>query len=297
MPDDPSASPVSVRTLVGQRVLPLFLHCWPTAVACSVEPFETVVHDDGTLGAADIARITAAVPRCRVLPRHEADGVMAERLRRHEHARAFRAQSVWGLKLLDVALGEGGDCYYMDCDLRFFRPFSGLFRRNALAGRAVFLRDTVWLAYSVRPWHLLGRPPLQLVEGINTGLTLIDPAVYDLDFVDWFLGHPEWRALPGWTEPTCWAALAARLPSHVIDPRQVTNLYPSARVTDATIGAHFLSSYRQLFQSALATTPRLSATPEPIRFQKLRRTGPLRLGWNQLRRKLANTWQQHRAHP
>jgi hypothetical protein len=292
MSQDPGL-PVTVRTLLPHRHVPLALSCWPTVLAASEEIFETVFHDDGSLTAADIARLTS-LPRARVLRRAEADARMAEQLAHHPHARAFRAGSVWGLKLLDVVLAEAGDCYYVDDDIRFFRRCRGLFRRAALAGRAVFLRDTVWHAYAVRPWHLTGRNALRLVGGLNSGLTLVDRAVYDLDFVDWFLAHPEWRAIPAWTEPTCWAALAARVGAVAVDPRQLINLYPGA-CPHGAVGAHFLSSFRAQFAPALGQAFDAAAPVEEIAFTPLRQLGPFELAANQLRRKATNEIRRHLA--
>lgn len=289
MADASSSVPVTVRTLLCRRDVDLFLHCWPTVVAASEESFATTVHDDGSLTPEDIARIEQTIPRSRVLRRAEADARMAAQLARHAHARDFRANSVWGLKLLDVALAEPGDCYYLDGDIRFFRPFRGLFTRAALAGRSVFLRDTVWTAYSIRPWHLLDRRKLRVVDGINTGLTLIDRTCYDLDYVDWFLAQADWRVIPAWTEPTCWAALAWRANGHAVDPRQLPNLYPRTVVDSETLGAHFLSAYRSTFAHELAQACATGPSVE-VRFEKLGRLGAWSLGWNQLKRKLGNEW-------
>lgn len=285
-----------VRMLLCRRDLDLALYCWKTLQTCSEEAFETVVHEDGSLTDADVARVEQELPRARVVRRAEADACMAERLARHAHARAFRAGSVWGLKLLDVALLEDGDCFYVDGDVRFFRPFRGLFTRAAVAGRSVFLRDTVWTAYSVRPWHLLDRRGLRVVEGINTGLTLIDRTCYDLDFVDWFLGQPDWRVIPAWTEPTCWAALAWRANGHAIDPRQIVNLYPRTTLGPNMLGAHFLSAHRAEYAAALAEPCKGGSTAE-VHFERLGRLGALALGWNQLRRKLGNEmmWRRERS--
>jgi len=294
MADAAASTLVSVRTLLCRRDVELFLQCWPTVVTASAEQFATVAHDDGSLTPDDIVRIEQAIPRSRVMRRAEADARMTEHLARHANARAFRASSVWGLKLLDVALAEPGDCYYLDGDIRFFRPFSGLFRRSAVAGRSVFLRDTVWTAYSVRPWHLLDRRQLRVVEGINTGLTMIDRARYDLDFVDWFLGQADWRVIPAWTEPTCWAALAWRTNGHAVDPRQLPNLYPRTSLSPDTLGAHFLSAYRSLHAQELAR-PCASGAATEVRFEKLGPLGAWALGWNQLRRKIGNEWaRRHR---
>lgn len=289
-----ATAPMPVRTLVCHRDVELTLHCWRTLLACCADPIELVAHDDGSLTDEDVAALCAAIPRLRVLRRAEADAIMAERLARHPHARAFRTDWVWGLKLLDVALAEDGDCCYLDGDIRFFRPFRGLFRHDALAGRCIFLRDTVWAAYSVRPWHLGGRRGLQVVKGTNTGLTLIDRTRFDLDFVDWFLSQPDWRAIPGWVEPTCWAALATRANGYAVDPRQIVNLYPEARITGETIGAHFLSSFRHRFAAELAQ-PCATGPAEEIRFDKLEVLTPIGLGVNQLQRKIRNEFVRRRA--
>jgi hypothetical protein len=290
MPDSalPAAAPVPVRTLLGHRDVELAAHCLATMVHCSADPVQLVIHEDGSLTAADAIRLGEALPGARIIRRNEADARMREKLAHHPQAQMFRETSVWGLKLLDMALCEPGDCYYLDSDIRFFRPFQGLFCRPGLAGRSVFLRDTVWTAYSIRPWHLWGRRRLRVVEGINTGLSLIDRALYDLDFVEWFLTQPDWRVIPAWTEPTCWAALAARTNGHAADPAQITNLYPGATVTDETVGAHFLSAYRGCFAAELAAPVAQEKAAAKLRFQPLRPLGAVSLGLNQLMRKASN---------
>lgn len=287
--------PVTVRTLLCHRDVDVALHCLRTLVSCCVDPIELAVHDDGSLTVEDRERLAQALPGSRVIARRDADEVMRERLASHPAAAEFRAGSVWGLKLLDVALLEPGDCYYIDGDVRFFRPFSGLFRRETLTGQGVFLRDTVWAAYSVRPWHLLDRRRLRVCEAINTGLTLIDRAVYDLDFVDWFLQQPDWRVIPAWTEPTCWAALALRSKASAVHPDDVVNLYPRSRVTSETIGAHFLSAHRGQFAEEYARIVDASKSPVAVRTVELGRLGPLGLGLNQLKRKIGNEAARRRA--
>ena len=249
-----------------------------------------MIHEDGSLTDEDREKLAAGLPGSRILDRERADEIMSERLAKHPHARAFRDGSVWGLKLLDVVLAAPGLCFYLDGDIRFFRPFYGLFTEEATRGRCVFLRDTVWQAYSVRPWHLMDRRGLKVASGINTGLTLCDPAIFDLDFVDWFLAQPDWRVIPAWTEPTCWAALAARADGYAVSPAQLTNLYPSARVTQNTLGGHFLSAYRKQWRPQLDAPIRSGEAVEPFMIEKLPKLSALGLAMSQCKRKIQNTF-------
>ena len=280
----------SLRTLLCHRDVGLAIHCLDSVMRLSADPVQLVIHEDGSLTPEDREKLAKALPGSRIFDRQMADDIMAERLSAYPNARAFREGSVWGLKLLDVVLAEPGLCFYLDSDIRFFLPFRGLFADAATRGRCVFLRDTVWQAYSIRPWHLLDQRGLRVASGINTGLTLCDPQVFDLGFVDWFLGQLDWRVIPAWTEPTCWAALALRADGQAIDPKQVTNLYPSAKVTEQSLGAHFLSAYRSQWQALLDQPVRHTITrATDVRFQTLRPLTAASLALNQLKRKLQNS--------
>ena len=280
----------SLRTLLCHRDVGLAIHCLDSVMRLSADPVQLVIHEDGSLTPEDREKLAKALPGSRIFDRQMADDIMAERLSAYPNARAFREGSVWGLKLLDVVLAEPGLCFYLDSDIRFFLPFRGLFADAATRGRCVFLRDTVWQAYSIRPWHLLDQRGLRVASGINTGLTLCDPQVFDLGFVDWFLGQLDWRVIPAWTEPTCWAALALRADGQAIDPTQVTNLYPSAKVTEQSLGAHFLSAYRSQWQALLDQPVRHTITrATDVRFQTLRPLTAASLALNQLKRKLQNS--------
>jgi hypothetical protein len=288
----------SLRTLLCHRDVDLAIHCLSTVRKLSVDPVEVVIHEDGSLTSEDRMKLAIGLPGARILHRQVADAIMAERLAAFPNARAFREGSVWGLKLLDVVLAEPGLCFYLDSDIRFFRPFRGLFVEASTRGRCVFLRDTVWQAYSIRPWHLLDQRKLRVASGINTGLTLCDPNVFDLCFVDWFLGQLDWRVIPAWAEPTCWAALALRADGQAVDPKQVTNLYPSAKVTAHTLGAHFLSAYRSQWQQLLDQPLQESnSRPTDLRFQPLRSVTAAGLAINQFKRKLQNTVLRSIAQP
>ncbi len=292
--------PVNVHSLICHRDIDLSLHCLRSLELCSQDPVRIVLHDDGSLVESDWQKIEAALKHPVIIKRRSADEVMEERLCGYPSAAEFRRDSVWGLKLLDIVLLEERACFYCDGDVRFFRPFTGLFAEGTAHGRSVFLADTIWDAYSVRPWHLLDSRRLRLQSGINTGLTIIDRDMYDLEFVDWFLKQPDWRCIPAWTEPTCWAALASRTNGHVVAPTQIANLYPSARITGDTFGGHFLSAYRGQWNEALWHHLIELQEAIPVSMLKTQVCSAVRLGLNQTKRKLGNTmrlWlnQAHRS--
>src|SRR5436189_300422 len=83
-------------------------------VGCAVDPWRLVINEDGSLTSANRSRLEAELAGIRVVGRKQADEIMSEKLRSHPHAWRFREDSIWGLKLLDVALLEKGDCFYID---------------------------------------------------------------------------------------------------------------------------------------------------------------------------------------
>lgn len=279
---------VNVHSLICHRDIELSLHCLRSIEIWSLDPVRIVLHDDGSLTEDDCDLIRTALNNPHIVRKRDADGLMAEKLVSFPAAAAFRRDSVWGLKLLDIVLLEEDACFYCDGDIRFFRPFRGLFTPLAASHKAVFLADVIWEGYSVRPWHLFDGRRLRISSGINTGLTIVDRSCYDLEFVDWFLGQPDWRCIPAWTEPTCWAALSARVGGHVVSPNQIVNLYPNAEIEEDAIGAHFLSSYRRQWVEKLYSSEAKEEAVADVRFHAARNCSAARLAFSQVKRKCQN---------
>lgn len=279
----------AIRSLVCRRDVDLSARCLGSLVRYSADPVRFVLHEDGSLDDASRDVLRRELGDVEFVPRAAADAAMAERLARHPACAAFRARTLWGLKLLDIALLQEDDTFYVDGDVRFFRPFGGLFRKEALAAGPIFFHDHHWQAYSLRPWHLLN-PRLAVAASVNTGLTLISRSDYDLDFIEWFLARHAYPVVSAWIEPTVWAALAWRRRGRTLDPGQFPQLYPDRVLGDATIGAHFLSAYRSRFADALQNGlgDTTACEPLPIRTLPVRRLGPLGLGISQLRRACEN---------
>ena len=165
-----------------------------------------------------------------------------------------RKESIWGIEFFDPIFAFPYDpiSFYLDADILFLRPFSGLFDRKEVKNGAIFLKDTRWDAYSFRPWHMLtGKNKPQAVKGITTGLVFWDKSVIDWDYLEWFLGENHLHQIPEWTMPTAQAGLASRCEAKTISPRQITNLYPNARIHEDTFGVHLLGTYRKSWMEKL----------------------------------------------
>jgi hypothetical protein len=165
-----------------------------------------------------------------------------------------RKDSIWGIEFFDpiFAFLEDRISFYLDADILFLRPFSGLFDREQVKNGAVFLKDTQWDAYSFRPWQMItGKSKTQVVKGITTGLVFWDKTAIDWDYLEWFLGEHRLHQLPEWIMPTAQAGLATRCEAKTISPKQITNLYPNARIHEDTFGVHLLGSYRKEWMKKL----------------------------------------------
>jgi hypothetical protein len=278
----------AVTTLLGRAQVETALVCLGSLRRYCSEPFRLRVHDDGSLGEEDAARLAEAVGAVELVSRREADERMEELLARHPAARAYRRVNPLALKLLDAALlAEGGRIAFCDGDVLFLRPFSGLFAWPGPAVGAVTMADTQE-AYSVRSWHLLLDRRLRLPRRINTGVLHFRTERYDLDLVEWFLGRPGYLRTPVWVEQTAWALLAARAGCHVYDPRQVAFPERPARVPPEAVALHFISPRRDLLAACRAAAPDRAGEP-PVRIGTVpaRRCGWAAMARSEGRRLLA----------
>jgi hypothetical protein len=272
-----------VASLLGKAQMEMALLCLGTLVRYSADPIDLVLHDDGTLTAADRERLVSELP-ARVLGRAEADEKMASSLVNLPACRRFRSSNVLALKLLDVAvLGTGSRIAFCDADILFLRPFRNLFE-PALGVEAVFQQD-LQCAYSVRSWQVAREPRLRLPAAINSGIVVFDRARFDLDLLEWFLAHPDYQRTPAWAEQTAWAVLAGRVNCHLVPPHVVA--LPGPQAGPDPVALHFVSSLRAGLREVAGRSPdRRGDPPFQIETQPARHAGALTLGWQELRRRV-----------
>jgi hypothetical protein len=288
--DSSAPGPRLVSTLLGHAHVEMALLCLGSLLDRSADRLRLRIHDDGSLTEADLERLAAGLGDPAVVPRRQADERLADLLATRPAASAFRGANPLALKILDVPLlAAGGEVAYCDSDVLFLRPVSRLFELPPGAG-ALFMHDRE-NAYSVRSWHLLLEPRLRLAAHLNSGIVVFRTRCFDLDLVEWFLSHPEYRFAPVWIEQTCWALLAQPAGCRLLDPEAVSIPAPGREPAERQVALHFVSPVRGLLERCAGrAAERLPSgeTRDPVEVKSIaaRRLTAASLAATELRRRL-----------
>jgi hypothetical protein len=247
---------IIVQSLIGGSQLPFYLSCLKSLVTFCQDRIELQLHTDGSLSGKDKEFIHSELngTTITITDSSENSNRVLDYLQGRPNCQKFRKVSLWGIEFFDpiYAFPEDPISFYLDADILFLRPFTGLFDRNQVENGAIFLKDSQWDAYCFRPWQmLLGKNKPQAVKGITTGLVFWDKTAIDWDYLEWFLGEDHLQKIPEWIMPTAQAGLAHRCEAKTISPRQITNLYPNAQIHDNTFGVHLLGSFRKEWMEKL----------------------------------------------
>jgi len=266
--------------MMGVRQLDIARKCLGSIKTFTRHPLTFAIHDDGTLHAAARAQLEEVLGPCQFIDRAAAGDAIAERLARYPRCTRFRHEHLFGLKLFDIPLLAGSRVIYCDTDILFTRPLlcPDYFLGNG--PRFVAMRD-LQESYAVRmaQWPILQRSGITLASRVCAGMISFDPAVLDLDYVEWLLGIDEEHGLFDgfrfWAEQTIYAALAVRAGCAWIEPRQclIAERAPLQRRELPAI-VHFAGFYRPLLDPALARLD-LAADPRPPLTLRTRPTPPL----------------------
>lgn len=251
--------PTAVTTLLGRAQLPHAAPCLASLLACCRDPIRLVVHEDGTFDEAAHETLAAAIGPFELRSRRDGDAEAEAALAPYPALLAFRRSNPLGLKLFDVALLSPGPLAYVDADILFLRPFTGLFSLPS-AYQAAFMEDTQ-NAYSLRSW-IAWSHGVRLGRRINSGLVLLGTDL-DLDALEWLFRVPGFGRPEVWAEQTAWAFLAARTAAATVDSSQLT--FPT-RETGSTAALHFVSPLRATLATYLAT-PQAPPEQPPIAFR------------------------------
>ena len=285
-------TPLLVQSLIGKNNLSFYLECLKSLTRLCHEEINLLLHTDGSLNKKDMefALNHFGAQSVRFHDTEKAKQVTLDHLEGHPNCQKLRQKSLWGIEFFDPLFSNPSDpiSYYVDADILFVRPFTGLFDSSVVKDGAVFLRDTQWDAYSLRPWQLFGlgmRPAI--VEGITTALVCWDKGAIDWDYLEWFLSETRLHRMKEWVLPTAQSGLATRCQSKVVCPQQLLNLYPNGQITDQTFGVHLLGSYRESWLVKLEELEQQMKQSKPAiqaQFSPCQSCGSLSYAGNQLKR-------------
>jgi lipopolysaccharide biosynthesis glycosyltransferase len=283
---------IIVQSLIGRSQLPFYLRCLKSLLAFCKDPIDLQLHSDDSLSQEDKDSIHAELDATIITITESSQNTsrVLDCLQGRPNCQKFRKESIWGIEFFDPLFANPNApiSYYLDADILFLRPFSGLFDYSQTEEGAVFLKDTQWDAYCFRPWSLLGlgKKP-EVVKGITTGLVFWDKRAIDWDYLEWFLGASYLHKIPEWIMPTAQAGLANRCNAKTVCPNQITNLYPNAQICENTFGVHLLGSYRKDWIEKLAQEgnhPNQNDRITTTRFEDCRTQDIFGYSWKQMKR-------------
>ena len=259
---------IIVQSLIGGSQLPFYLRCLKSLVTFCKDRIDLQLHTDGCLSQEDKDSIHDRLGDSRITISDSSENTsrVLDCLQGRPNCQKVRNDSIWGIEFFDpiFAFPEDTISFYLDADILFLRPFSGLFDRKQVKNGAIFLTDTQWDAYCFRPWQMLtGKSKPQVVKGITTGLVFWDKTVIDWDYLEWFLGEHRLHQIPEWIMPTAQAGLAHRCEAKTISTRHITNLYQNARIHEDTFGVHLLGSYRKSWMEKLESLEKIDVQNSP----------------------------------
>lgn len=257
---------MNAYSLICHRDVDQALKCLGSFVEMTRDDIDLHLFDDGSLTAEDCNVLcerlkieTSAIHRIRDIP--ALDG--------YPNLQRAREQFVMCRKLLDIPLLDDQPKLILDTDILFLRPFSGILSASQQS-QFVCMRDQQ-SAYSP---SLLDRMRLRLsghplISHANAGILLADPAIIDLDLLEFFFSQPKHLRFPALVEQTAWALLGSKVenpcywsPAAVDFPPQDLNANPDS------IAWHFASDYRHLLAEAEcvnADTAAVSLTTQPAK--------------------------------
>lgn len=222
-----------------------------------------VLHEDGSLGDAELDSFRRLFPGLRMIRRAEADRTMERRLQPYPRCADYRRRMPHGLKSFDIPqLSEAPRFLMLDPDVLFFaRP------HEILNWAADSLDDSCWFNQDFQEPSPIPPPQAQrelsvkLWPKVNTGLSLLTrSAVNDLDAMEDWLGHPalqdpsnQWRV-----EQTLLALAASKAGRGGLLPLTY-EVSPSKHRKGESIARHYVGCVRPRFHSegVFSLSPRI----------------------------------------
>ena len=206
-------SAVELHMLVHQPDVRVALWSLHSFYAASNVDWPIVLHQGGRMDGGDWDTLRSHFPNAYTLTAAEADSIVEKELRHRgmNDAADIRRRSPTFHKLTDPSLVSSANTLFMlDTDVLFFRRPTELLE---IAGRADHLntynRDPLAYPYNISAETVEREFNMRLVEGVNTGLALINRETVRFDRIKQYLTERSVLASLHFAEQTILALLAS----------------------------------------------------------------------------------------
>jgi len=275
-----------VHTLACEAHLWFAIPCLKSLLACSEEPVQFVIHDDGSLTEESFARFASAFPDAELLSRRAADELLAEPLKRFPNMAEARSHLPHVLKLFDTTMTHPETIIcYVDTDVLFQKRFRGLFPESvetagskqttglAQAGglakatgsrqetSGAFMMDHA-NCFGAHPGDFWPLGPLRVARQLNSGLFWVKRDRIDYERMEYLFkrwGPARIKKYHGWFEQTIWADHAWRTRCSLFDPDQFGTA--SAEENGRLVGVHYVTPTRNMLKVRLESGLAVTAGP------------------------------------
>jgi hypothetical protein len=248
MAASPSA-PAEIHTLVCSRHLSMYVTAVKSLLRFGVD-FSVVVHDDGSLTAADRSKLGTHIEGIRVVSKDEADRELAVLLKDHPCSLRFRRENVVAMQLFDLAHYAGAQrILSLDSDTLFLQRPQQLLDWAAGAGPEI-LHLNERRPYSQK--EFLTKVGCPYPPNFCMGLAAFPKSLVDLDLIERTLvraGTFDWFSSQN-VFPVLIHARSPKAEGHFLDARmyQDVNTFQPGAV------------FRHYWSSAFLTDERLKPT-------------------------------------
>ncbi|MCE7067143.1 hypothetical protein [Dyadobacter sp. CY326] len=257
------ANTIKCKTLLGQRGLDFSIACLQSFVQQAEDIIMLEIYEDGSITGADEQKLLTALPGSTIVRKSVRTPIIEQKLQAYTLCKKFREENVLAQKLFDVSLYNDDDIFFIDSDIFFFQPY----KLPNFNGTPTFMYDTQ-NAISFNPVNFF-KFKHTLFPKINTGIIYFPRQAFDLDFLENLLKDPAFSnglaIFKVWAEQTLWAVLAsAGNRVNYFNPNQIIMATDHTLVNHNTIAVHFVSSYRQQYDSLKDFKPAASNGHTPV---------------------------------
>ena len=130
-----------VQSLIGASQLPFYLSCLKSLITFCQDRIDLQLHTDGTLSQREKDSIYSELNGTivSITEFSENSSRVLDYLKGRPNCQKFRKDSIWGIEFFDpiYAFPEDPISFYLDADILFLRPFTGLFNWHQVKRGAV----------------------------------------------------------------------------------------------------------------------------------------------------------------